>query len=292
MSYAREYALRPAVATEVVHLLDSTDESLREDEPDVATPVMGAVRRPQIPALSSDNSPSRWRRWLILGALGAVCVSAALVGLNWFREQGPAPTQPLIFHTVTPGQLPITVTERGNLESQSNIEILCEVDDIEGDGVLGTQIISIVPNGTSVKEGETLVEFDKTGHQERLDRQILDTEEARATQIQAQAKYENQITQNETLAGRCLAGSRVGETRAEDVRRRAEWNVQVGGGDDRTADRGHQQRNPRGPGEPGTEDERETGNRDAVQAGVRRQAPTGPKPNWICCRRKVSTRPR
>ena len=41
MSYAREYALRPAVATKVVHLLDSPDEDLREDEPDVATPVLG-----------------------------------------------------------------------------------------------------------------------------------------------------------------------------------------------------------------------------------------------------------
>jgi HlyD family secretion protein len=204
MSYAREYAPRPAGATKVVHLLDSTDESLREDEADLTAPVMGAVPRPQIVALSSDNSPSRWRRWLILGALGAVCVSAAYVGLKWFRPQGPAPTQPLIFHTLTPGQLPITVTERGNLESQSNIEVICEVDDIDGDGVQGTQIISIVPNGTSVKEGDVLVEFDTVGHQERLDRQILDTESARATQIQAKAKYENQITQNETLLADAL----------------------------------------------------------------------------------------
>jgi RND family efflux transporter MFP subunit len=204
MSYAREYAPHPAGATKVVHLLDSTDDSLRDDEADVTAPVMGAVRRPQIPALSSDNSPSRWRRWLILGALGAACVSVALVGLNSFRQQGPAPTQPLIFHTVTPGQLPITVTERGNLESQSNVEITCEVDDIEGDGFQGTQIIWIIANGSSVKEGDTLVEFDKTGHQERLDRQILDTEEARATQIQAHAKYDNQITQNETLLADAL----------------------------------------------------------------------------------------
>jgi len=44
-----------------------------------------------------------------------------------------------------------------------------------------------------------LVEFDAAGHLERLDRQIIDTESARAIQIQAQAKYENQISQNETM---------------------------------------------------------------------------------------------
>jgi RND family efflux transporter MFP subunit len=204
MSYAREYAPLPAGAANVVHLLDATDESLRDGKADFAAPVVRAAPRPQISALASDKSPSLWRRWLILAALGAVCVSGALVGLKWFRQQGPAPTQPLIFHRVTPGQLPITVTERGNLESQSNIEIICEVDDIDGDGVQGTQIISIVPNGTSVKEGDVLVEFDTVGHQERLDRQILDTESARATQIQAKAKYENQITQNETLLADAL----------------------------------------------------------------------------------------
>ncbi len=204
MSYARKIARRPAVATKVVHLLNSPDDDLREDEPDVATPDPATGPHPRIPVFSSDRPSSSRRWWLVFGVLGAGCVAMALVGRNWFRQQGPAPTQPLILHTVTPGELPITVTERGNLESQSNVEIICEVDDIEGDGVVGTQIISIVPNGTSVKQGDLLIEFDTAGHQERLDRQILDTESARATQIQAQAKYENQITQNETLLADAL----------------------------------------------------------------------------------------
>jgi HlyD family secretion protein len=43
-----------------------------------------------------------------------------------------------------------------------------------------------------------LVEFDSSQHQERLDRQILLTERAKSERLQAQAKYDNQITQNET----------------------------------------------------------------------------------------------
>ena len=171
------------------------------------TPAVGTGLRQEVPALSAGDSAPIWRRGLLWTALAAGLVAASfagVAGLRWFSQRTPEPTQPLIYHTATAGDLPITVTERGNLESQNNIEILCEVDDIEGDGVVGTQIISIVPNGTSVKKGELLVEFDSAKHRERLDRQILDTESARAVQIQAQAKYDNQITQNETLLADAL----------------------------------------------------------------------------------------
>jgi HlyD family secretion protein len=62
----------------------------------------------------------------------------------------------------------------------------------------GTQILSIVPNGKDVKEGELLVELDAALIQDRLDEQELATERARSQQIQATVKFENQKTQNET----------------------------------------------------------------------------------------------
>jgi multidrug efflux pump subunit AcrA (membrane-fusion protein) len=130
---------------------------------------------------------------LLVAALGlfVLAVSTGVGNLG-------GPDQPLIYYTVTCGDLPITVTERGNLESQNNVDIFCEVDDINGDGIHGTTILWIVPNGSSVQEGDLLVELDVAGHQERLDQQILDLEKARAEQIQAKVKYENRITQNET----------------------------------------------------------------------------------------------
>ena len=198
MSYATEYVLRPGDSAKPVPAPDWPDHERREAA-NADDAGLRPASRPPAHAVSPERSAFRWRRWVVLALLAVGGLSAAFLGTQWFRNQGPAPTQPLIYHTVTPGQLPITVTERGNLESQSNIEVLCEVDDIEGDGIMGTAIIFIVPNGSSVKEGDTLVEFDKTGHQERLDRQILATEEARATQIQANAKHDNQVTQNETL---------------------------------------------------------------------------------------------
>lgn len=133
-----------------------------------------------------------------LFSLPAIIVAAALPYM--YAGGGPVPSNQLIFHTVARGDLPIVVTERGNIESQSDVQIICDVDDISGDGINGTPIVWIIPNGTSVKKGDLLVELDSSGHQERLDDQILDTEEAQSKQIQAKARYDNQITQNETLA--------------------------------------------------------------------------------------------
>jgi len=138
----------------------------------------------------------RWK-WILLLLL-LVAVMAAAAPLNRWRSQFRTSDADLIYYTVQRGDLPITVTERGNLESQQNIEIICEVDDVANDGINGTQIVWIIPNGSSVKEGELLVELDSAPHKERLDQQILETDRARANQIQAQAKHENQISQNET----------------------------------------------------------------------------------------------
>jgi len=147
---------------------------------------------------STAKSRAATRKKILLGVLllaGCTLLVAAVITVlrDWRKRDGP-----LIFYTVTRSDLPITVTERGNVESQNNIEIFCEVDDIHGDGIHGTAILWIVTNGSSVKEGDLLVEFDETGHQAQLDQQILDTEKARAEQIKASAKLENQKTQNET----------------------------------------------------------------------------------------------
>ncbi len=204
MSYARKYARRQTVVAETVRLLDSPEEDLRGDEPNSPAPAPAPASRQGASSFTADESAPWWRQWLLWGVLAAGLVGVGAVGLRWFRQGTLEPSQPLIYHTVATGDLPITVTERGNLESQSNVEIICEVDDIEGDGVVGTQVLFIVPNGTSVKKGDLLVEFDSAQHRERLDRQILSTESARAVQIQAQAKYDNQITQNETLLADAL----------------------------------------------------------------------------------------
>ncbi len=105
----------------------------------------------------------------------------------------------LIWYTVQKGELPIKVTERGNLESQENVDVMCMVDDVSGDEIHGTPIVWVIPNGSAVKEGELLVELDAASQTERLDRQILETNRARAAKTKSEIQYGNRITQNETL---------------------------------------------------------------------------------------------
>jgi HlyD family secretion protein len=153
-------------------------------------------------------------KWLFIAFFLAVAIGLA-GPLNRLRTHfGKAP-QDLVLYTVERDDLPIVVTERGNLESQVNIEILCEVDEIRSSGLSGTPIVWLIPNGTSVKGGELLVELDSAPHQERLDEQILETDRARANQIQAQAKHENQITQNETSLADAELDVRLAELEVE-----------------------------------------------------------------------------
>lgn len=102
----------------------------------------------------------------------------------------------LIYHTVHRRDLPITITERGTLSSQQEIRINCDLETVPGQS--GTRILWIVPNGTAVKEGDLLVEFDSAPLKDRLNTQSVIFEQSRAAQIQASVRHENQKTQNET----------------------------------------------------------------------------------------------
>jgi HlyD family secretion protein len=139
-----------------------------------------------------------WTKRLLLALVLLAAGVLVMVAVATIAGGMSSPSSTMVFYTVQSTDLPITVTERGNLESQDNVEIICEVDDVHGDGVDGTSILSIVPNGSSVKAGDLLVELDVTLHRDRLDSQVLDTERARAEFIQAQAKFENRKTQNIT----------------------------------------------------------------------------------------------
>jgi RND family efflux transporter MFP subunit len=131
-----------------------------------------------------------------------VCAGLVLLGLG-LREVLSDATKAddsMVYYTVRMGTLPIAVTERGNLESQQTEQVTCEVENVGGDrtGQTGTQILFIVPNGSSVKKGDLLVELDTAPLKERLDLQFLTLARVKAESFQANSKFENQITQNET----------------------------------------------------------------------------------------------
>ena len=107
--------------------------------------------------------------------------------------------QELIYYTVERGDLPIIVSERGYLESQEQTSIQSKVEIYDRrSGSTGTTILSIVPNGSVVKEGDILVELDSSQIRDLIESESLELQGDKSTLIQAQARKENQETQNET----------------------------------------------------------------------------------------------
>ena len=134
----------------------------------------------------------------MLAVLAVLCCVALLaIGVRQLAS-GNTNNEAYVFYPVKKTDLPIVVTERGSLESQVETTITCRVENVSDRGSSGTQIIFIVPNGSAVKKDDLLVEFDSATIRDRLDQQTLAYQKATSAKVQAIAKYENQILQNET----------------------------------------------------------------------------------------------
>jgi RND family efflux transporter MFP subunit len=89
-----------------------------------------------------------WKFLLVLLFLGLAGWGAS----PWFIR-GETETNE-IFATARRASLPITVTERGDLESSKTTEVRCEVEGRQN------KIVSILAEGTKVKKGQVVVTFD------------------------------------------------------------------------------------------------------------------------------------
>ncbi len=145
------------------------------------------------------------RRLLELRRLIVVVAVVAGVGYlaratihSHLNSSSSAHASSIVWQAVERSNLEVVVLERGSLESQSSIDLMCEVEDVRKDNINGTTILWMVPNGASVKKGDLLIELDSAPLQEALDDQVLYTENAIAEKIQAEANLKNQLTMNTT----------------------------------------------------------------------------------------------
>jgi len=94
-----------------------------------------------------------------------------------------APTIQVIAYEVKPASLPVTVVERGNLESAANKDVFSKV---EGQ----TTIIWIAPEGKKVTKGELVCELDSATLNDTLTNQVIATEGAKAAYLNAKLTRE------------------------------------------------------------------------------------------------------
>ena len=116
----------------------------------MSTDVLPETQNPQ---QRSDqvSSSGRWpkRTLLAIAVIAVVASAAALIpGTSSSRQIGP-----LLTHTITRGELIVTVTEQGTLESADNTEIKCRV---RGQNT----IIWVIEGGSVVEPGDELVRLD------------------------------------------------------------------------------------------------------------------------------------
>lgn len=86
-------------------------------------------------------------------------------------------------HTISRGDLVVTVTENGMLESSDNEEIKCQVKG-------GSTVLWVIETGTYVKPGDELVRLDTSLIEEEITRQEIVYERAIANQIIAKSEVE------------------------------------------------------------------------------------------------------
>jgi len=120
---------------------------------------------------------------LLIAAVVVVILAGGAFGLMSLVSSGGTSTaDSMLTAPVIRGDMLVTVTEDGNLESAANIDIKCEVAG-------GTSILWIVEDGKEVKEGEKLVELDASALEEQINQQRITFEKSRAAKIQAEKDF-------------------------------------------------------------------------------------------------------
>jgi len=115
-----------------------------------------------------------------------------LTGLWWFwprlsfsaQEGGP------LIHVAKQSDFVYEITERGEVESASNVEIRCEV---KAKGTGGTTILEIVPEGTYVQKGEVLIRLDSSALENEQTKQQIVCNSSEAEVIKARNTYETAL---------------------------------------------------------------------------------------------------
>lgn len=124
------------------------------------------------------------RRGRIRRLAGVAVLAVAAFGAWRFRHLAwSAEETEIILEQVKVGMFVHDVIDRGEVESSSNVNVVCEVQSQNAEGV---RIIQIVPEGTVVEAGDFLVKLDDAALRTDLAKQRIDLNTAAAALSEAQ----------------------------------------------------------------------------------------------------------
>ncbi|HEV3342382.1 MAG TPA: HlyD family efflux transporter periplasmic adaptor subunit [Pirellulales bacterium] len=132
---------------------------------------------------SPRRNRSGWLPW-VLAALGVLVTGGGLYAAYTYLYQGRDGTGDghVVTASVKKGDLVITVTEDGNVESANNVELKCKVP-----GPI--TILEIVPDGSHVKKGDQLVLLDSSSIEDSILTQEIAVAKAEAAKITSEKDF-------------------------------------------------------------------------------------------------------
>lgn len=132
---------------------------------------------------------------LVLGLLaGGAYLIGSTTGL--LRPFNRTARPDLILHRVQRERLQMTITERGQLESADNKDVVCRVKSRSGGSTISTTIRWVIDDGTQVRKGDKLVQLDDSNLYEQLKTQRIAVDTTYANLVQAEKNYEIVESQN------------------------------------------------------------------------------------------------
>ncbi len=127
-----------------------------------------------------QKSPgARWWKLglLVIGAVVVVAIAATFIS----GAISPPESGPRLTHTIARGDLVVSVTEQGTLESSNNTEIKCKVR--------GWSLVTwVIEDGTEVKAGDELVRLDTKRIEDAISLQTTNFHTATATLERSKAE--------------------------------------------------------------------------------------------------------
>ncbi len=143
-------------------------------------------------------------RVLAITLAGLVALGGTAFGMYKYGVFGSSVTKvaPLT-DVVVRGPFDHVVLEQGEIESSSNIDVVCEV---KSRGGAGLPILWVIDEGTYVKKGDKLVELDSSALENDLKSQRIVVSSAQATLISSEAAVRTaEISLQEYLEGTYLS---------------------------------------------------------------------------------------
>lgn len=156
----------------------------------------------------SDPSPPRAGKALLIAVVVLVLLAGGGYAFYTYSSSGAKKSVNIITEVVRRGPFDHVVLEQGEVESSSNIEVICEVESQGGGGggSSGTPILWVIEEGAYVKEGDKLVELDSSALENQFTTQRIAVSSAEALVISSEAAVRTaEIALQEYIQGTYLS---------------------------------------------------------------------------------------